>query len=207
MAISKNKHYTFDKGIIDPAFKTLRMPQDPEIYSLTARPGYLRLRGGQSPVSCYQQTLLARRQEDVSFDAETYMEFEPESFQELAGLSWRYDEDNQYFLALSHSEEKGKVLAVHTMDAGVYSRTDDTAVGDVKGLWLGLSVRGRHGFFRYSLDGKIWNTLRPILDAAKLSDEYFREGFTGAFIGMLCVDTARYTAAADFAYFDYSVPN
>jgi xylan 1,4-beta-xylosidase len=207
LAAPKPQHYTFDGNSIDPAFKTLRMQRDPEIYSLTARPGYLRLRGGQSPTSRYQQTLLARRQQDFSFDAETYVEFEPKSFQELAGLSWRYDEDIQYFLAVSYDEKKGKVIAVHTMDImapGKYSRTDNTPIGNAKGIWLGLSVRGRNGFFRYSLDGKIWNTLRPILDAAKLSDEYFHEGFTGAFVGMFCVDTARYAAIADFSYFNYT---
>ncbi len=202
-AISRSKRYTFDGKSIDPAFKTLRMPGDPAIYSLTARPGFLRLRGGQSPVSRYQQTLLARRQEDFSFDAETFLEFDPQSFQELAGLSWRYDEDNQYFLALTHDEEKGKVIAVHSIDGGKYSCTDSTSVGNAKGVWLGLSVRVRNGFFRYSLDGKTWNTLRPILDAVKVSDEYFREGFTGAFVGMFCIDTAHYAATADFAYFDY----
>ncbi len=203
VAGSKARHYTFEGTVIDPAFKTLRMPKDPEIYSLAARPGFLRLRGGQSPVSRYQQTLLARRQEDFSFDAETYLEFEPESFQELAGLCWRYDEDNQYLFALTHDEDKGKVLATISMNGGKYFCTDNTPVGSAKGVWLGLSVRGRNGFFRYSLDGKHWNTLRPILDSAMLSDEYFREGFTGAFVGMFCIDTARYAAAADFAYFDY----
>jgi xylan 1,4-beta-xylosidase len=201
--ITKAEHYTFDGTSIDPAFKTLRMPADPAIYSLSARKGFLRLRGGQSPASRYQQTLLARRQEHFSFDAETFVEFEPKSFQELAGLIWRYDEDNQYFLAISHDEEKGKVIAVHVIDGGKHTRTDTTPVGEIKGLWLGLSVRERNGFFRYSLDGKLWNTLRPILDSVNVSDEYFREGFTGAFVGMISIDTARYMSVADFKYFDY----
>jgi xylan 1,4-beta-xylosidase len=201
---SKAKHYTFDGKRIDPAFKTLRMPADPAIYSLTARSGFLRLRGGQSPVSRYQQTLLARRQQDFSFDVETCIEFEPKSYQELAGLNWRYDEDNQYYIAVSHDETEGKILAVHSIDGGKFSRTANTPVGDAKQIWLGLSVRGQNGFFRYSLDGKHWNTLRPMLDAAKVSDEYFREGFTGAFVGMFCIDTACYAATADFSYFDYT---
>ncbi|MDR2900945.1 MAG: glycoside hydrolase family 43 protein, partial [Treponema sp.] len=205
--VSKTKHYTFDGKTVDGDFKTLRIPQEAEIYSLTARPGFLRLRGGQSPISPFQQTLLARRQEDFSIDVETYLEFDPKIFQEMAGLCWRYDEKKQYLLALSYDEVKGKCLAVHCMKGNEYVRTDDTPVGDVKGIWLGLSVRGRNGFFRYSLDGKNWNTLRPMMDAAIVSDEYFRDGFTGAFVGMFCVDTARYAATADFKYFDYKVLN
>jgi xylan 1,4-beta-xylosidase len=91
---------------------TLRSGADPERYSLAARPGYLRLRGGQSPTSPYGKTLLARRQRDFSFDAETCLEFNPKSFQELAGLCWRYDERNQYLLAVSYDETRGRTLNV-----------------------------------------------------------------------------------------------
>jgi xylan 1,4-beta-xylosidase len=201
---SQAKRYTFKPGPLDPDFKTLRSPADPELYSLTARPGFLRLRGGQSPVSLFQQTLLARRQTDFCFSAETYLEFEPESFQEFAGLCWRYDENNQYLLALSHDEGRGRVLSVLTMVGGEYTRTKETAVNPGGGIWLGLTVRERIGRFRYSPDGKNWTVLRPALDAAVLSDEYFHEGFTGAFVGIFCVDTARYAAHADFQYLTYT---
>jgi xylan 1,4-beta-xylosidase len=200
---SKAKRYSFN-GAIDPDFKTLRAPADPAFYSLTARPGFLRLRGGQSPVSRFQQTLLARRQTDFSFSAETYLEFEPESFQELAGLCWRYDENNQYLLAASHDERRGRVLSVHTMIGGKYAKTEDADANSKNGVWLGLTVRERTGRFRYSLDGENWTVLRPALDAAVLSDEYFHEGFTGAFTGIFCVDTARYAVCADFEYFAYT---
>jgi len=190
---------------IDAAFKTLRHALDKGDCSLTARPGFLRLRGGQSPVSRFNQTLIARRQEDFSFDAETCMEFEPESFQEMAGLCWRYDEDNQYLLALSRDEAAGKSLSVLALDGGRFTRTGPVPVPLEKGrgIYLGLSVREREGFFRYSLDGKTWTLLRPALDAAVLSDEHFYEGFTGAFTGLFCADTARYAALADFAWFEY----
>jgi xylan 1,4-beta-xylosidase len=200
---SPKKEYRFDGKSIDRDFKTLRMPLDPSIYSLKARSGFLRLRGGQSPVSRFQQTLLARRQMDFSFSAETYMEFVPTSFQELAGLCWRYDESNQYLLSVSWDETRGRVLSVQTVDGGVYSRTEDTPVPGT-GIWLGLTVRERTGVFRYSLDGKVWNTLRPLLDGVILSDEYHCEGFTGAFVGIFCVDMARNRAAADFEYFTYT---
>jgi xylan 1,4-beta-xylosidase len=204
---AKAKRYAFNGGSLDGDFKTLRAPADPAVYSLTARPGFLRLRGGQSPVSLFQQTLLARRQTDFSFSAETRLEFEPKSFQEMAGLSWRYDENNQYLLAVSHDERRGRVLSVQTMIGGEYARTEDTDADSGGGIWLGLTVRERTGRFRYSLDGKTWLTLRPALDAAVLSDEYFREGFTGAFIGIFCADTARYAARADFEYFTYTPEN
>jgi xylan 1,4-beta-xylosidase len=202
---SKAKRYDFNTTTLDPDFKTLRIPAEEEWYSLKARPGFLRLRGGQSPVSRFQQTLLARRQTDFCFSAETYLEFDPASFQEFAGLCWRYDENNQYLLAVSHDECRGRVLSVETMIGGKYTKTEDTGADKGgKGIWLGLTVRERTGRFRYSPDGKNWSVLRPALDAAVLSDEYFHEGFTGAFVGIFCVDVARYAVHADFQYFTYT---
>jgi xylan 1,4-beta-xylosidase len=196
--------YRFDGEEIHRDFKTLRTERDPQVYSLKERPGYLRLRGGQSPVSPFSQTLLARRQTDFSFKAETCLEFVPHNFQELAGLCWRYDEPNQYLLALTHNEETGRVLLVLSMIGGVFSRSLHIAVPDTGPIWLGLAVQERYGRFRYSLEGETWTEVGPVLDAVVLSDEYYRLGFTGAFMGIFCVDTASYAAQADFSYFSYT---
>ena len=46
--------------------------------------------------------------------------------------------------------------------------------------------------------------IRPLLDVNKLTDEYGGMGFTGAFVGMFCIDMAEYANYADFEYFTYS---
>jgi xylan 1,4-beta-xylosidase len=176
---------------------------DSDDYSFTARPGFLRLRGGQSPVSCFRQTLMARRQEDFSFKAETYMEFEPKSFQEFAGLTWRYDEENQYLLTVGFDEKLGRVLHVRTVVNSKYESSRYEIAPATGGLYLGLTVNERWGAFRWSLDGTHWKTLRPMLDAANLGDGAPGNGFTGAFVGIYCCDLANYRAAADFKYFKY----
>jgi xylan 1,4-beta-xylosidase len=195
--------YTFDGPAIHGDFKTLRVPADPARYSLTGRPGFLRLRGGQSPVSSFGQTLLARRQRDFSFTAETCLEFTPQSFQELAGLCWRYDERNFYLLAVTFDEARGRVLSVLSMKAGVFSREEGPALPADGPVYLGLSVHENNGRFRYSADGKTYTDTGKVLDAAVLSDEFDTLGFTGAFVGMFCVDTARWKACADFKHFSY----
>jgi xylan 1,4-beta-xylosidase len=197
--------YTFDSDTIHPDFKNLRTARDPAVYSLKARPGFLRLRGGQSPISYFGQTLLARRQTDFAFKAEAKLEYSPDYFQQLAGLTWRYDERNQYLLAVTHDEKKGRIMNVLTFIAGVFERGEDVVVPDDGPLWLGLTVNTRFGRFRYSVDGKNWVELRPELDAGVLSDEHDSLGFTGAFVGMFCVDTERYAKSADFEYFSYTV--
>jgi xylan 1,4-beta-xylosidase len=208
LAARHSRVYRFDGKELHGDFKTLRIERKSDVYSLSARPGFLRLRGGQSPVSAFEQTLLARRQTDFSFKAETCLEFSPGNFQELAGLCWRYDEANQYLLALTHNEDEkrgkpGRALLALSMAGGVFSKSRALPVPDSGPLWLGLTVRERYGRFRYSPDGKTWAELGPVLDAAVLSDEYYFLGFTGAFTGIFCVDTSRYEATADFEYFSY----
>jgi xylan 1,4-beta-xylosidase len=203
--VHTGKTYTFSGKSIDVDFKNLRGERDSAVYSLSARPGFLRLRGGQSPVSRWGQTLLARRQSDFCFEAETKLFFEPANFQHLAGLCWRYDETNQYLAAVSHDDQKGKILSVMTMIDGKFSRSNEVVLPPGAPLWLGLTVRYKTGQFRYSLDGTKWNILRPVLDAGVVSDEFGGLGFTGAFVGMFCVDTVNYTAAAYFESFTYTV--
>ena len=200
---SKSKIYTFENSAISSDFKTLRSPLDPAWFSLSSRPGYLRLRGGQSPVSPFAQTLLALRQQDFSFIVETCLEFSPQSFQELAGLCWRYDERNQFLFTVTWDENNGRVLSTLSLSAGLFSRKEGPAVPDGP-LYLRLTVREHKGIFSYSSDGKTYADAGPILDSTVLSDEYDTLGFTGAFVGMFCVDTSRYEAVADFRYFSYS---
>ncbi len=196
--------YRFDKGPLSVDFKSLRIQRDPSRYSLTERPGYLRLRGAQSPVSRYCQTLLARRQAHFAFEAETRLEIDPVSFQHYAGLCWRYDEDCQYLLSVSRNDgETRRTLNVVTMIAGAFARSDDIYLPAEGPVWLGVSSNGPTGRFRYSLDGENWIILRPVLDASVLSDEFGGLGFTGAFVGIFCVDTQSLSAVADFEYFSY----
>jgi xylan 1,4-beta-xylosidase len=204
---SFSKKYLFDGGEIPGDLKSLRVERDPAVYSLTARKGFLRLRGGESPASCHHQSLIARRQTDFSFAAETYMEAAPRNFTEFAGLVWRYDEANQYLLVQEYDEKTGgPVLTVLTMIAGEFTRSNPLVLPETRsGIYLGLTVREKAGRFRYSLDGKGWSALGPALSAEVVSDEYMTLGFTGAFVGLYSADLGRYQAYADFAYLSYTV--
>lgn len=186
-------------------FMTLRTESLPGVYSFVKdkENGGIRIRGGESPVSFYNQSLIARRQTDFCFTAETKINFNPVYFQEMAGLVWRYDEGNQYLLSVSYEESLGKTLRVISINDRVFQMSPPEVINEGTPLYLGLTVRNEKGFFKFSLDGKHWRQLRPMLDSTLLSDEYPYMGFTGAFTGIFCCDTARYSACADFAYFDY----
>ena len=75
------------------------------------REGYLRIYGRDSIFSRYEQALLARRQMELSFEAAVRFEFAPTSFQHGAGLSYRYDERNQYYAYVTLGDGTGALSA------------------------------------------------------------------------------------------------
>src|SRR5919109_557359 len=95
-------------------FQWLRTPRPEEIFSLNARPGHLRLYGRETIGSLFRQALVARRQQSHCFSAATVVEFEPEHFQQLAGLVCYYNSAKFHYLYISHDATIGKHLRVMT---------------------------------------------------------------------------------------------
>jgi xylan 1,4-beta-xylosidase len=124
----------------------------------------------------------------------------------MAGLTYRYDEETYYYLRAAYDDETGKAdLSLLVMDHGDFSIPVAVEIPDAYApIHLRLVVKGEAGAFSYSLDGKAFTGLDFIVDATKLSDDYARPlGFTGAFVGMQCVDMRDKTAYADFYTFEY----
>lgn len=197
---------TFDYDFASRAFAldflSLRVPAR---YGLVD--GALRLYGGESLLSRHGQNMLARRQCDFHFEAETAFHFPFAHFQQMAGMIYRYNEENQYFLRLAYNEEKGcNTLGVLMFDKFRFSMPLGEAEIPVAGdtVHLKLVMEGRYGAFWYSEDGAEYREIPCRVDAVKLSDEYATPmGFTGAFVGMCCADLRDQSAYADFLYFRY----
>jgi beta-xylosidase len=83
------------------AFQWLRTPHPDDLFSLRARPGYLRLYGRETIGSLFRQALVARRQQAHCYSAVTRMEFEPEHFQQMAGLVCYYNSAKFHYLHVS----------------------------------------------------------------------------------------------------------
>ena len=202
-----SNHYTFnDYGFLKD-FKTLRCPITEDRFSISRCKGKLSIQGGQSPWSTYEQGILCRRQTDFKFRAETKIYFEPDYHQQYAGLVYRYDEETQYLLQVTYDEHKGKILQVNTIMPDYFDRGMEIKLPENVPVYLRLDVDFAKAVFSWSLDGKTFRDIRPICDATKLSDEYAGQGFTGAFVGMFCVDTEFYKKTAEFEYFDYNAIN
>ena len=168
--------------------------------------GALRLWGGNSPCCNFEQGLLARRQQDFDFTATTSLSLHGKSFQQMAGLMYRYDEDTYYFLRISNDKAAGTTsLGLLCSNAKNFAIPVDiefpTPDCDVN---MKLVVRRRRGIFSYSLDRVNYAELPFEIDVSTLSDDYADPlGFTGAFVGMYCVDMHDKTAWADFKHFEY----
>ena len=203
--VSMNQDYTFNSKAFQTDFMSLRVPAQYNILE----DGTLRLHGGDSLSSVHQQNMLVRRQTDFSFEAETCLSFSFNHFQKMAGLIYRYDEENQYYLRVAYDEEKQqKCLGILLFDKGNFSMPlgkDEIPVGDGK-LYLRLTVKNRVGEFSYAKEDKQWKAIPYKFDVSILSDEYATPmGFTGAFVGMSCQDLMDRTAYADFHYFNYRI--
>ena len=194
---------------LDINFQFLRVKLDADSYSLSERPGFLRLKGRESLNSHHTQALVARRQQSFFYTAETCLDFHPETFQQMAGITAFYDNENFYYLYVTHDEEMGKCIDIMSSVKGNthFPLWNKIALDNQKECYLRIKVRYDKLNFQYSQDGTNWISIGPDLDCSTLSDE-FQEGdknasFTGAFVGLCCQDLSGRRKAADFDYFEY----
>jgi xylan 1,4-beta-xylosidase len=198
----------FDDSALPIEFQWLRSPHPEELFSLIARPGHLRLYGRETIGSLFRQALVARRQQAHCFSASTVVDFEPEHFQQMAGLVCYYGGAKFHYLHVSHDETLGRYLAVMSAlpdspQADAFTPKVKVPAGPVE---MRVEVDEERMYFGYRLGGGTWQWLPQQFDASILSDEATAPGlpnFTGAFVGMACQDMAGTARHADFDWFEY----
>ncbi|MCW1923417.1 glycoside hydrolase family 43 protein [Luteolibacter arcticus] len=195
----------FDSPELNLNFQSLRRPVSEDWLSLTERPGYLRLKGMEPTISSFRQSLLARRVQSFDISVETSVEFQPETFQQMAGLIAWYDTENHCYLRLSHDETLGRNLNIIVTDAAESCEVllDDVPVPATGGIGMRLTLKGAALQFEFAIAGGDWRKIGPVLNGAILSDDYSHLGFTGAFVGMCCQDISGQKRQADFSRFVY----
>lgn len=201
----------FDEPTLPIDFQWLRSPWPEELFSLTARPGFLRLIGRETMGSAFRQSLVARRLQAQCCSVSTALEFEPEHFQQGAGLVCYYNSTKFHYLHVSHDAALGRHLRVMTC-------TPDSPQGDAFTPPIALPSTGRVDLraeidcerllFAFRVEGRRgeWQWLPQVFDASILSDEATILGqpnFTGAFVGLACQDTSGAGRHADFDWFEY----
>ncbi len=205
----------FDEDVLGIAWQSLRRPIAEEWVSLRERPGYARIRGMESPNSRFLHSLIGRRQQAFRCEAETSVEYTPQTYQQMAGLMYYYNSQNYYYLRFGWNEDLASAtLAIIGNDRGVYYEYTDQEVPLETGrpVLLRLTLNHAELQFAYRSEGSEWKPIGPLLDASKISDEYATHlvdgyftdwGFTGAFICLCAHDLSGGRLHADFDYFVY----
>lgn len=196
----------FDEPLLRNQWNTLRIPPDSNWLSLSERQGYLRLRGMESLSSWHRQSLVARRQQAFYCEAETEVEFQPENFQQMAGLILYYDTDDYVYIRISYLEDAGKILGISQSIQGQYNELPeaDVPLPDDGPIRLKATVSRENLQFSYALIDSEWKPVGPVIHIAHLSDDIATPlRFTGTFIGVCVQDLSGTRRHADFDYFIY----
>lgn len=191
----------FSGDSLQKNWNTLRILADESWCSLSERPGYLRLRAGESIQSLFQHHILAIRQTDKSFWAETELEYEPSSYLQMAGLVLYLNEDNYLYAYISHEEGNGRVLRVMKCESGEFTVIPEFIPLEARtSVQLAVEVKGVTGQFLYRAGtGDAWKPLFGEQDLCFLSG-----GFTGNFVGIAAHDMQQFGSSyADFSRFCY----
>ncbi len=182
----------------------LRNPE-PSGFSLTERPGFLRIRTGKADLDSTEvRNVILRRETDKNYSAETKLEFAPKAGEE-AGLVCMYDGSS--FIKFGLTGKQGELKLI-LEECRKKVRKTVSEVKDIKPgpIFLKITVNGLNRSFSYSNDGKKWIEAGIVADAGFLSDEgtsYW--GFTGTMVGIYAIDKGSGNAIpADFDWFSIS---
>ncbi|MGN7167405.1 glycoside hydrolase family 43 protein [Paenibacillus cellulositrophicus] len=193
---------TFGGPELAKAWNTLRIPADPSWCSLSERPGHLRLHSGESPQSLFHHHIVAVRQADIHFRAETSLEFEPASYLQMAGLMLYLNDENYLYAYVTQDEEQGKVIRLMRCADDAFTVIPDMIpVNAGEAVQLAAEVHGIRGRFygRFS-PGQDWVPLFEEQDIRFLCG-----GFTGNFVGIAVHDMQTFGGSyADFSHFRYT---
>lgn len=196
------------------------MPE--QFASVSARSGYVRLRGQESFTSLNKASILARKLTSVYATVTTCLDFTPEVYQHSAGLIMYYDNMNWILLRKYWSQSlNSPALAVLQVENGDKREFLDTRIKlEPRQVMMRLVIKGRSTHFEWAykpeeaekqttqaaekLKNVVFTKIGPEFDTSKFSDEYCKYGeFTGTFVGMACSDQLYHSHYADFDFFDY----
>ncbi|AOZ94785.1 glycoside hydrolase family 43 protein [Paenibacillus crassostreae] len=192
---------TFEGPQLKKTWNSLRILADDSWCSFTERPGYLRLKAGESIQSLFQHHILAIRQCDKHFRAETALEYESKSYLQMAGLLLYLNDENYLYVYISHEEGQGKVLRMMRCVENTFALTTELIVlRDDLPIYLAVEVNETQGqFFYHTGERSAWE---PLFEMQNIS--FLSGGFTGNFVGIAAHDMQQFQGShADFSHFRY----
>jgi len=192
----------FDGEQLGDVWNTLRTPRE-AFYSLTDRPGYLRLRLRPATLEeVAQPSFIGRRLQHFSFRASTQLAFKPQQTGEVAGIVLLQNQNYHYRFEYGQYGDATEIRLLKRKNGVTRILASQAYIGGQ----VQLQVQADEQDYRFSFradDTSEWVTLMEQADGRILSTDV-AGGFTGAYMGMY-VSSQGMTSDnyADFAWFEY----
>lgn len=189
----------FDEGRLDLQWNYIQLPAENN-YSLSERPGYLRIKGAAETLSTNKtSTFIGKRVTDLNFAAETKLEFDPKQENEAAGMIL-LNNGTHFDLMIEKSGNKRYLVA--KLQFGSVTYQSEKVV--LKSGPVNLRIKGETSTysFEYSQNGKDFKEIQKI-ESRYLSTETIG-GFTGVYVGLYATGNGKTSEAnADYDWFEY----
>jgi alpha-N-arabinofuranosidase len=179
---------------------------DPARFSLSERPGWLRLKGSSVTLDDAEAPPVAvlRRQQHLDAEAVTRLDFKPAREGEEAGLAIRQNERHHYEIGVRRAQggSGGREVYLRYRVGGLTTVAAAQGIGD--GI-VRLRVRAYPEIYRFSYAvGDVEFKDLGGIETRYLASEV-ANGFNGVFVGPFATGRGREsTAPADFDWFDYA---
>ncbi|MCE5185245.1 MAG: glycoside hydrolase family 43 protein [Planctomycetaceae bacterium] len=175
-------------------------------YSLTARPGRLRLSGSALTINDQDSpAFVGRRQADLECRISACLDFMPAAENEEAGLVIRGNDKNHYTLAVTQRNGRRKVFVRKVLNGQVQQDLNYVDIPDGN-VTLNIKCSPLRYEFSCQTGGELIQLASNAL-TADLSSEKIG-GFTGVYIGMYASGNGKPTSSkADFDWYEYNTAN
>jgi alpha-N-arabinofuranosidase len=203
----------FDTQTLAAQWNFLRTPRD-NFWSLSARPGYLRLLlRPESLTDLANPSFVGRRQQHMRFAARAALEFKPEQAHECAGLVLLQNNEFHFrFVITGGAATTVRLVRRATPEpilrlGPIPTGTDVTlAERPIEGnrFYFKVEADGQAYSFFIATEPEAWQPVAEGVDGRLLSTPY-AGGFVGAYIGMYASSNGqKSTNTADFDWFEYT---
>lgn len=195
----------FDKPALDFCWNHHFLPEAGN-YSLTARPGWLRLHGSATSLGDRAaHTFLGRRQQHYNFTASTLLDFDPEAGNAEAGMTVFMDDTHRYEVAVGVVDGERRILVRRTV--GTLSAVVAAEAITVNPVIL--EVHGEENAYTLGYRETEDDAFRPLAAGeTSLLSTLIAGGCVGVYIGMYATGNgAESETPADFDWFDYEFSN
>ncbi len=179
----------------------LRTPRY-EFYSLSERPGFLRLYLRPQKLSEQSNpSFVGRRQQHINFSARTVMEFSPRSVNECAGIVLQQNNDFHFRFVVTQISDGTPVVRLIKRQRGEELLVEKTVSG--ARFYFKVEALGQAYSFYIAVEADQWQPVAEAVDGRILSTPE-AGGFVGAYIGMYASSNGSSSQnRADFDWFEY----